>query len=158
MKRSPMLHGKGFKPRAVAMKGNAFARTERKEAAASSKAARAMKTKQRAVNADEKAMWDQLAALGCVACMKDGHYNPHVSIHHVDGRTKPNCHKKVLPLCGSHHQDDGSGAIAVHPWKARFEARYGSQDALMAMCQELIKSGAAPSVERGAAPEQITLE
>ena len=98
----------------------------------------AMKTKQRAVAPAEKVLWDRLAALGCIACMKEGRYNPHVSIHHVDGRTKPGCHLLVLPLCAPHHQDDGSGALAVHPWKARFEKRYGSQLELVAECMNLI--------------------
>ena len=91
-----------------------------------------------AVTPAEKVLWDRLAALGCIACMKEGRYNPHVSIHHVDGRTKPGCHLLVLPLCAPHHQDDGSGALAVHPWKARFEKRYGSQLDLVAECMNLI--------------------
>jgi hypothetical protein len=77
--------------------------------------------------------------------MKDGHYNPHVSIHHVEGRTKPGCHLLVLPLCASHHQQDDTdpaGRIAVHPNKAHFEARYGSQEELMLQCAQLL--GAAP--------------
>lgn len=98
-----------------------------------------MKTKQRAVTPLEKAMWDRLARLGCIACMKEGRFNPHVSIHHVDGRTKPGCHLLVLPLCGPHHQDDGSGALAVHPWKARFEKRYGQQLALVAECMAMLE-------------------
>lgn len=97
-----------------------------------------LKTKQRAVTPDEKVVWSKLAEMGCIACMKDGYYNPHVSIHHVDGRTKPGCHMLVLPLCGPHHQDDGSGALAVHPWKARFEKRYGNQMDLVAECMKLI--------------------
>lgn len=98
-----------------------------------------LKSKQRAVTPQEKELWDRLAGLGCIACMKDGRYNPHVSIHHVDGRTKPGCHLLVLPLCGPHHQDDGSGAIAVHPWKARFEERYGDQRTLVLECMKLLK-------------------
>ena len=91
------------------------------------------------MSADDKALWDRLAnEIGCVACMKDGRFNPHVSIHHVDGRTKPGCHRLVLPLCGSHHQDDGSGVLAVHPWKARFEKLYGTQEELMAECARLL--------------------
>ena len=100
---------------------------------------RGLKSKQRTVTPQEKELWDRLAGLGCIACMKDGRYNPHVSIHHVDGRTKPGCHLLVLPLCGSHHQDDGSGAIAVHPWKARFEERYGDQRMLVLECMKLLK-------------------
>lgn len=97
-----------------------------------------LKTRQLAVTAEEKELWSKLAEMGCIACMKEGFYNPHVSIHHVDGRTKPGCHKLVLPLCGPHHQDDGSGALAVHPWKARFERRYGAQLDLVAECMKLI--------------------
>lgn len=125
MKRTPMKPGtKGlartaFKPKPAA---------ERKP----------MKVRQRAVSPAEKTMWSKLAALGCIACMKDGRFNPHVSIHHVDGRTKPGCHKLVLPLCAPHHQDDGSGAVSVHPWKAQFEKKYGQQLALVDECMTLI--------------------
>lgn len=97
-----------------------------------------LKTKQLAVTRQEKALWDRLAELGCIACLKDGIYNPHVSIHHVDGRTKPGCHTLVLPLCGPHHQEDGSGTLAVHPWKARFEQRYGAQLDLVKQCMTMI--------------------
>jgi hypothetical protein len=71
-----------------------------------------------------------LAGLGCIACLKDGRLNPWVSIHHIDGRTKPEAHWKVLPLCGPHHQQDDTDPlkrVAVHPYKARFEREYGSQ-------------------------------
>lgn len=152
-----MLKRTGFKPRTAPMGGNkgaALARVEKKEKAASSKAARGMKARQLAVKPEEKELWGRLAQLGCVACMKDGVYNPHVSIHHCDGRTKPDCHEKVLPLCASHHQDDGSGAIAIHPWKARFEKRYGTQAELMALCQELLKQGGRAPAATGTRPDQ----
>ena len=92
----------------------------------------------------EKELWNAIAELGCIACRKDGRFNPYVSIHHCDGRTKPGAHKKVLALCAGHHQD-GSGAIdliAVHPYKARFEAKYGTQEELMEETKNLlIKKG-----------------
>lgn len=76
----------------------------------------------------EKEYQDRIAQVGCIACRHDGIYTPHVSIHHIKGRTLPGAHLKVLPLCGPHHQqDDTSGVIAVHPNKARFEREYGSQ-------------------------------
>lgn len=81
-----------------------------------------------------------LADLGCIACRKDGVHNPLVSIHHIDGRTKPAAHWLVLPLCSGHHQD-GTGAqglIAVHPWKGQFEARYGPQLGLLMECIQLL--------------------
>ena len=81
----------------------------------------------------EKQFHTKVAALGCVACRKDGLFNPWVSIHHIDGRTKPGAHMRVLGLCGPHHQDSGDPRfIAVHPWKARFEEKYGKQEDLLA--------------------------
>lgn len=100
-----------------------------------------LKTRQLAVTSDEKALWSKLAEIGCIACMKDGIYNPHVSIHHVDGRTKPGCHKLVLPLCAPHHQHDDTdpaGRVGVHPWSSRFEKKYGAQRDLVAQCMKLI--------------------
>lgn len=98
-----------------------------------------MKSKQLAVTSQEKELWSRLASeIGCIACMIDGRFNDYVSIHHVDGRTKQDCHKNVLPLCVSHHQDDGSGVIAVHPYKSRFERRYGLQSELVAACRKML--------------------
>jgi len=87
---------------------------------------------------DEKALWSRIAALGCIACRKDGWRNLEVSIHHIDGRTKPGAHRKVLPLCYQHHQSGNPDAPSVHPWKARFEARYGTQAELLAEVMEAI--------------------
>lgn len=101
-----------------------------------------MKTAQRPKTAEDEAFWDRLAKeVGCVACLKDGNFNPHVSIHHIDGRTKPGCHSLVLPLCGPHHQQDDTdpaGRVAVHPYKARFERKYGTQEELLAQCHAFL--------------------
>ncbi len=136
MKRTSM------KPGAVALKRTAFARAQRIEVREVTKLGRRMKSKELAVTAAEKILWSRLAALGCIACMKDGWCNTHVSIHHCDGRTKPGCHGRVLPLCAPHHQQDDTdpaGRIAIHPNKARFERRYGTQAELMAMCAHLLR-------------------
>lgn len=98
-----------------------------------------------APNAEEKALWNRMAAeVGCVACLLDGRFNPWVSIHHIDGRSKPGCHKQVLPLCGPHHQHDDTdqaGRIGVHPYKARFEQRYGTQAELLALVLARLNRG-----------------
>lgn len=91
--------------------------------------------KGRSVTAAQKRFHCQMASLGCVACKKMRIFTPHVSIHHIDGRTKPWAHWLVLPLCGPHHQDMGAlGVFAVHPYKARFESEYGTQKELFAEC------------------------
>ena len=87
----------------------------------------------------EKAFWDDLCSIvGCIACRIDGIFNTHVSIHHIDGRTKPGAHMKVLPLCDRHHQTGGEEAPSVHPWKARFEAKYGKQMELLSECKKIM--------------------
>lgn len=96
--------------------------------------------KGRNVSAKEKALHDRIASIGCIACLEDGNAMPMVSIHHINGRTRKNAHKMVLPLCAAHHQD-GTGAwdaIAVHPYKARFEEKYGKQEDLCSFAYELI--------------------
>jgi len=86
----------------------------------------------------EKKHWDRVASLGCIACRQDGIHNPHVSIHHIDGRTKPGAHMRVLGLCGPHHQTGGESAPAIHPWKARFTAKYGTEADLLAQTLRLL--------------------
>jgi hypothetical protein len=95
--------------------------------------------KGRAPSKEELALHHSMAGLGCVACHIDGRVNPWVSIHHIDGRTKPGAHKLVLALCAEHHQHndlDPLGRIGVHPFKARFEEKYGTQAELLALTLE----------------------
>ncbi|MBB76593.1 MAG: recombinase [Planctomycetaceae bacterium] len=71
--------------------------------------------------------------VGCVACRQLGEFNPVVSIHHIEGRTKWYAHWLVLPLCESHHQA-GTGNLvvpAVHGNEAEFERVYGRQGQLL---------------------------
>ena len=82
----------------------------------------------------EKDYWDKLAEkIGCVVChRKFGIIGP-VSIHHIDGRTKPGAHLNVLPLCGAHHQTGGEG-VALHPFTKRWEENFGKQEDLKRWC------------------------
>jgi len=84
----------------------------------------------------EKQWHDKVASYGCIACRKDGIENLWVSIHHCDGRTKPGAQMKVLALCGPHHQTGGEDAPAIHPYKAQFQAKYGTQADLLAWTRE----------------------
>jgi hypothetical protein len=126
--------------RTAILKRSGFTRRARDKAPAK-RAKAAMKTRQRAVTAAERAYWDRLASeIGCIACRVSGlATSDYVSIHHIDGRTKPGCHMNVLPLCAGHHQQ-GTGndksLVAVHPNKARFESLYGTQAELRALCNQ----------------------
>lgn len=149
MKRSAM------KPGTQPMKRTAFARAERIEARDVAKLRRAtparkdtLKTKQLTRTPADIELHDRMAnEIGCIACMKDGKRNTYVSIHHIDGRTKAGCHELVLPLCAGHHQDktgEDKTLLAVHPWKRRFEKRYGTQMQLLAECMTLLTSALQP--------------
>lgn len=131
--------------RTTGLKRTGFLRTKRLEDQAAQKFAKTVKPiksrgmKGRAPTAAERAFMDKIASLGCLACAKDGVVNPWISLHHIAGRTAPNAHLLVLPLCAEHHQHDDSdprGRVGVHPFKAKFEARYGSQIELLAEAKQ----------------------
>lgn len=138
MKRSKPLKRTGFAPKSRSW---ALTNGPRDREKAPRKAA--LKTRQRAVTADEKALWDRMASeVGCIACRIAGlPTSDYVSIHHIEGRTKPGCHRLVLPLCAGHHQQ-GTGAdkslVAVHPNKARFEQQFGSQAELLSIVHSIL--------------------
>jgi len=87
----------------------------------------------------EKKWWGRVAELGCIACLKDGIHNTYVSIHHTDGRTKPGAHMRVLALCFLHHQGGTEENPSIHPWKTRFQEKYGTQTELLNWTKELLE-------------------
>jgi hypothetical protein len=144
-RKAPMARGTGFKTPAAGAGLLRVAAVHTKTRAREPKLPKPMASrgmKGRPPTAEEARFMNAIADLGCVACRKDGWHNPDVSLHHIDGRTKLGAHELVLPLCAGHHQD-GTGTnptlIAVHPYKARFEARYGAQLALLAECMNLLE-------------------
>ncbi|MFC3457225.1 Ref family recombination enhancement nuclease [Massilia haematophila] len=99
--------------------------------------------KGRPPTAEEKRFMDQMGALPCIACLKDGWLIHTVSLHHIDGRTKPGAHFLVLPLCAPHHQQDDTDPrqrISLHGRKATFQARYGTERELLAECLAELKA------------------
>ena len=157
MRRSPLKQSQSLQRKARMVRGTGFttpaggagllriAAVQTKARAREPKLPKPMASrgmKGRPPTADEARFMSSIAALGCVACRKDGWHNPDVSVHHIDGRAKPGAHLLVLPLCAGHHQDGAATnptLIAVHPYKARFEARYGAQLALLAECIEMLR-------------------
>ena len=167
MRRSSLNQGKPLE-RKTPMKSTGFARADRKEAQAVSKLRKAMVPsattfprnreskpstphlpmksrgmKGRPPTAEESRFMDRMGALPCIACRKDGWTNHAISLHHIDGRTKPGAHFLILPLCAPHHQQDDTdprGRISLHGRKATFQARYGTERELLAECIEMLES------------------
>lgn len=97
-------------------------------------------------SAAEKRWHDLIATnIGCLACLKDnGVRNTYVSIHHMDGRTKPDAHWRVLAPCAGHHQRGygAPGMLAIHGDKRAHELRYGTeQEQFEAMVSDLLDMG-----------------
>ncbi|POW54622.1 recombinase [Candidatus Pantoea alvi] len=74
-------------------------------------------TKGRTPTADERRVMNALGRLPCIACLMHGKTTEEISLHHIEGRTKPGAHKLVLPLCKWHHQHAAPAEIrAIYPW------------------------------------------
>lgn len=84
-------------------------------------------------NKHEREWMDRIADYGCIACRLDGNFRPAAVHHIVDGNRRMG-HLFTLPLCDPGHHQNGQplGLVSVHPWKARFEQRYGTQLELLA--------------------------
>lgn len=96
--------------------------------------------KGRKPTADESRHMSAVVALGCIACRLDlDQYTP-AEIHHTAGKTKLGAHFKVLGLCQWHHRDgkDVEWYTSRHPYKKRFEARYGTEAELLEKTRELL--------------------
>lgn len=91
----------------------------------------------KAPTAIESRWLGRIVEYGCIACRIDGHEpRPTVPHHIVDGGRRLG-HMFTIPLCDPGHHQGGQalGLVSVHPWKARFEARYGTQMELLGRLQ-----------------------
>lgn len=97
-----------------------------------------MGLKGRQPNKAESKHMSEVAELGCIVCRKNGFITP-AEIHHTQGKTKPNSHFMVLPLCFEHHRRGGDREpISRHPYKKRFEDAYGNEEELLAEVELLL--------------------
>lgn len=88
---------------------------------------------------EEAAYMDAVSKLGCIVCLLDGINTP-CEIHHTDGKTKPGAHFKTIGLCFLHHRDgnDCKEYTSRHPYKARFEERYDTEENLLDWTHRLL--------------------
>ncbi len=149
-RKTPMSRGTGFKTpaagagllrvAAVQVKARADKKARERKML---KPIRSRGMKGRPPTAEEARFMDKMGALPCIACLKDGWLIHTVSLHHIDGRTKPGAHFLVLPLCAPHHQQDDTDLrhrISLHGRKATFQARYGTERELLAECLAMLAS------------------
>jgi len=91
--------------------------------------------------ADEQRHMDAVQALGCIVCLLDMGKHTQAEIHHIAGKTSPGAHFNIIPLCPAHHRlgNDNSLYTSRHPYKARFDERYGTEDRLREQTDRLLE-------------------
>lgn len=97
------------------LKGEKPARVATKRQTRASASSRGLKG--RTPTVAERVVMDALGKLPCIACLQHGKESPLISLHHIDGRTKPGAHFLQLPLCIYHHQHAAPDNVrAEFPW------------------------------------------
>lgn len=94
----------------------------------------AAKPGKRAPTAAEREWMDWIVAFGCVACRLDGVSPRPTAVHHLLRGGLRIGHLHSIGLCDPGHHQNGAalGLVSRHPWKARFEAKYGTEAELLA--------------------------
>ncbi len=89
---------------------------------------------------DERAWLDAIVAYGCVACRIDGNGVVVPAVHHLLRGGVRMGHRYSLPLCdpGHHQGGDALGKLSRHPWKVRFERRYGNEMFLLRSIERVL--------------------
>jgi len=84
--------------------------------------------------------YEKLVEIGCVVCklFHDGVYSP-PEIHHLITFPKKE-NQRTIPLCHNHHNAriDCIEFTSRHPFKFKFEDRYGSEESLLEYTNDLL--------------------
>ena len=90
----------------------------------------------------EKVWMDKIVRLGCIVCRIQGRDYVPALPHHILRGGRRQSHKETIPLCDpGHHQGapKNSGEVSRHPNKARFEAKYGTEEYLLEVTQRAVE-------------------
>lgn len=89
----------------------------------------------RAPTVEESAWMDRIVAYGCIACHLEGWLPRPTAVHHIVDGGRRLGHLFALGLCDPGHHQNGAqfGIVSRHPYKARFEAKYGTELELLAL-------------------------
>lgn len=98
------------------------------------------KTGKRAPTVEEREWMDSIVRYGCIACIIDGNPTRPTAVHHILRGGRRLGHLYTLPLCDPGHHQNGAalGIVSRHPFKARFEAIYGTEFELLDRLQEAL--------------------
>lgn len=102
------------------------------------KEAEAARPGKRAPTKAERSWMDAIVEHGCICCVLDGHAPRPTAVHHILRGGQRIGHLFTLPACDPGHHQGGSplGLLSRHPYKAQWEAKYGTELELLALLQE----------------------
>lgn len=88
------------------------------------------------MKAATKAEKDRMAAISrmpCIVCLLYFYAESPANVHHMMDTGRRRGHKFTIPLCHPHHQggDNNAVVVSIHPHRAEFLRRYGSEDFLL---------------------------
>ena len=88
----------------------------------------------------ESTRLDRITALGCIVCRLEGLGRTPAEVHHLVNGRKRKGHSETIPLCPLHHRggNDNAQYTSRHPYKRRFEQRYGSEQYLLEETNRLL--------------------
>lgn len=84
-----------------------------------------------------------ISRLGCIVCRMQGRGYVPTAVHHIIDGNRRKGHLFTIPLCDpGHHQGatKRSGEVSRHPNKAQFEARYGTEEFLLELTKQVVRS------------------
>lgn len=101
----------------------------------------AAKPGKRTPTVDERAWMTAIVEYGCIACRMEGFGYVRPAVHHILRGGVRMGHLFTLPLCDPGHHQNGQqfGMVSRHPWKERFETRYGTEMGLLSTLQGVLK-------------------
>lgn len=85
--------------------------------------------------------FELIQSMGCIVCILFYGAPTPCEIHHTNGKTKEGAHQLTIGLCPGHHRhgSDKPPFISRHPYKARFEAAYGTEAELLVETNERLE-------------------
>lgn len=95
----------------------------------------------RAPTVEESAWIKACIRFGCVACWLEGKQSRPTAYHHIVEGGRRLGHLFGFGLCDPGHHQGGQplGLVSRHPYKARFEAKYGKETNLLELMREKLK-------------------
>lgn len=95
----------------------------------------------------EKQHLQRVADLGCIACYLSGTPGTPCEVHHIRagvGMGKRSSHFRAIGLCPAHHRGTAHPAVpSIHLAKLAFIERFGTEEKLLQLVQQLIDGSAA---------------